>query len=151
MDFPIIIIWVSPLLFLGASGAILKLYSFLRWKFSKQTEWDAAFWGYSVRLCPIKGTPGLSDSLVFVTGCVLQQFVPILLQFCPVVDFTLVMSFNGMWQTICFLSTVFNWKKKTWSNLVIWGCGMVGLGQDYVPNLSFLFFFLFLFIFIEIL
>ena len=48
MDFPIIIIWVSPLSFLGASGVILKFYSFFQLNSSKQTvypRWDTTFCG----------------------------------------------------------------------------------------------------------
>ena len=49
MDCPIIIIWVSPLLFLGASGVIFKFYSgiFHENSLSKQNSprWDAAFCG----------------------------------------------------------------------------------------------------------
>ena len=67
MDFPIIIVWVSPLQFLGALSVIFKFYSIFRWKFSKQTEYPQMgrrvlrrhIWGYSVCLCPIKGMPGL--------------------------------------------------------------------------------------------
>ena len=55
--------------FLGASGVILKLYSNLRWNFSKQTEKPQMgrhvllrrIWGYAVCLCPTKGTPGLNE------------------------------------------------------------------------------------------
>ena len=38
MDCPIIIIWTSPLSFLGQSRVILKFNSVIRWHFSKQTE-----------------------------------------------------------------------------------------------------------------
>ena len=48
MDFPIIIIWASSLLFLGASGVILNFIQFFdENSLSKQnsTRWDAAFCG----------------------------------------------------------------------------------------------------------
>ena len=38
MDFPTIIIWASPLSFLGALGVILNFYLIFRWNFFKQTE-----------------------------------------------------------------------------------------------------------------
>ena len=38
MDFPIIIIWVSPLSILGALGVNSTIYSIFRWNSSKQTE-----------------------------------------------------------------------------------------------------------------
>ena len=38
MNFPIIIIWVSPLSLLGASGVILNFYSIFRLNSFKQTE-----------------------------------------------------------------------------------------------------------------
>ena len=75
MAFPIIIIRVNPHSFLGASGVILKFIQFFdENSLSKQnsSRWDAAeqmgrrvlrrhTWGYSVCLCPIKGTPGLNE------------------------------------------------------------------------------------------
>ena len=49
MDFPIVIIWVSPLSLLGASGVILNFYSIFLMKFlpSKQNSarWDATLCG----------------------------------------------------------------------------------------------------------
>ena len=71
MDFPIIIIRVSPLSLLGASGVIFKFYSiffFMKILFANRIAPDGTprsaashLGGYSVCLCPIKGTPGLNE------------------------------------------------------------------------------------------
>ena len=70
MDFPIIIIWVSPLSFLGASGAIVKFYSFSNENsLSKQKSprcLRRPIWGYSVCLCPLLGLNELSKTGVYI-------------------------------------------------------------------------------------
>ena len=66
MGFPIVINWVSPLSFLGASGVFFFFFNFIQFfdeiSVCKQNSprWDAAFC-YSVCICPIKGTPGLYE------------------------------------------------------------------------------------------
>ena len=61
MDFPIIIIWMSPLSILGESGIFFHFYFiFIEIPVSKQCRprWDL-IWVYTVCLCPKNGTPGL--------------------------------------------------------------------------------------------
>ena len=84
MDSPIIIIWVSPLSFLGAAGVILKSKFTFRWNFFKQTELPQMgrrdLWrhivGLTICLCPTEGTPGLNDLNIplvnFSVFCVLN-------------------------------------------------------------------------------
>ena len=81
MDFPIIIIRVSPLSFVGVSGVILNFIQFFdKSSLSKQNSprWDAAFCGVSsgsiVCLCPIKGTPGLNELKIMINGGLFSQF-----------------------------------------------------------------------------
>ena len=64
MDSPIIINWESPLSFLGVLGVVFIFISFfVEISLSKQNSprWDAEFCGYTVCLCPTKGTPGLYE------------------------------------------------------------------------------------------
>ena len=70
MDFPIIINWVSPLSFLGASEVIFlnSIQFFNENSISKHNSprWDAAFCGVTSGVImfayvPIKGTPGLNE------------------------------------------------------------------------------------------
>ena len=66
MNFPIIIIRASPLSFLGASGVIFKIVFNFSMKANRiapdgTPRSAASHLGYSVCLCPIKGTPGLNE------------------------------------------------------------------------------------------
>ena len=58
MDFPILIIWISPFSFLGTSGVFFSflLHFSMKIKIANRIAPDG---GYSVCLCPIKGTPEL--------------------------------------------------------------------------------------------
>ena len=86
MDFPIIIICVSPLSFLGAAGVILKFYSIFRWNSCKKTVqlqmrrcvlWRH-IWDSTVCLCPIKRTPG-SNEFIITRSCILLYTIAICL------------------------------------------------------------------------
>ena len=61
MDFPILIIWMSPFSFLGTSGVFFSFFIsfFDEIDVSKQPCLLRHNWDYSVCLCPIKRTPGL--------------------------------------------------------------------------------------------
>ena len=64
MDSPIVINWVSPLSFLGVLGVIFFFITFFdEISLCKQDSrvLRRHIWGYTVCLCPTKGTPGLSE------------------------------------------------------------------------------------------
>ena len=69
MNLPIIINWVSLFSFLGMLGMIFNFYLIFSMKFllanrkvpDGTPRSAASHMGYSVCLCPIKGTPGLNE------------------------------------------------------------------------------------------